>query len=617
MHRIQVLERSLRAVTDALDKQTATVQDIEEQLTAQTIYAGQNYIRNGNFDLDRNRYLYDTDWAGTDQADVSQEAAWFWTHPKDVAIDTTGTIANGSTKLLLDEAVAAPGDVGDDIIIELAGKPDILSTIASYTDAVTIDIAAPAGDDYTNARVRFRMMTRTMYATDTSPSTPNTTLKTSAHSKYASTIDNPDYDRTNGWARISESAATIDAPLQFNYLTPSKQYILSFIYRYKTGAGITNTVTIYAGFWDNTAGQQRLIEGAPLDLTATVVGTAGSTTREYFVVMYNGYGGTIGTETVTVTTSAATLTNANYVELSWDMPPGTVKTEIYRKTSGTCELLRYPYPANSYKDQGLTLKTVADYPAVDLTRPLAYFETNPDDFAQPIEGTWRAAQFNIPVPSTYDLSKTTDLQWLILGIKDDLVGSDTAHALEIDLICLDDKFGSFTRCPTDFTAKRQLSVSPTSGNQGNTGTGGNPPIPPYCVCFDAMIETDAGEIEAIALVDNQHKYRIINRAGKAVRYKARILPPQRVRKISAAGVTTTGSLTHPFFTSFEDRHGKPLKDLQMGDTILRKDGVFDVEYAITLADKKHVIMFTLLEGDEHGFWQDGFGVHNAKPELPD
>ena len=613
LRRVQVLERQLRAVNTTVNGQQTAITTLEEDNAAPAVFASQNYVRNGNFDLDRNRYLYDTDWVGTNAANVSQECAFFYTHDTDTAVESTGTILLASpNQLIIDDPLFVVGDVGLVIAISDGVNPDITTTISAYTNTTTVNITAAVTADYTNARIRWRLLTRTEYATDTTPSTPNTTLKTPAHTLYASTINDPDYDRTNGWVRYGVDTATIDAPMQFNYFTPSKQYIVSFIYRYADSAGITDDISLYVGFWDNTPGQQKFIEGTPLSLTGTIVGTAGVTSRDYMVFMYLGSGETMSSEVETVATTNALLDTTNYVDLSWEQPAGVVRTEIYRKTGAVYELLPFPYPQNTFKDFGQVLRTETGFPTATYVRPISFIRTNDLNFAQPIEGTWQAAQFNVPVASSYDLSKTTDKQWLVIGLEQSLVGASPAHALEIDLISIDDKFGSFTRCPTDFTAKRPLSTAPTSGNQGNTGTGGTPTIPPYCPVFDAMILTDQGEVRAIELVDNNHKYKIINRLGEAVEYDASVMRPQPCMTISADGFDTSAAETHPFFESDGDPSGKRLKEYKQGDTILRRTGVTVVDYVVALPQKKHVVRITL-KGNDKGFWQDGFGVHNSKP----
>jgi hypothetical protein len=594
-----------------------------EGATSPTIYANQNFIQNGNLDLDRNRYLYTTDFAGGtgEDGNVSQEAAFFYSHPKDTALESTGSVGAASTALTINDPLFLAGHAGKEIVVEGAGAAgaDLVTTIngaPGSTTTATLTVAATTA--VTNARVRWNLLQLKEDTTDNNVDAnlaTNSALKTPTHTRYGSTVNNPDYDKTNGWVRYSDSAFTINCPLSHNLISPSKQYILSFVY--KLSGDIASLPTyfadIYVGLWDNSPGQRKFIEGKPLDLTATVVGTPGATSRDYFVVMYTGGGESIGTKVLTVATTNATIDATNYVELSWTQPPNIVRSEIWRKTGATYERLLFPYPASTYKDKGQVNNTGGGFPVVDFKRQRAFVQLLTSTFAPASSKGWRLGQVNIAVPFDYDLSKTTDKQWLIIGLKTSLAGAGSTRALLIDLIALDDKFGTFTRCPLDFFAKRQLSVSPTSGDQGTSGSGDGPidPGDQGCPAFDALIETDCGQIRAIDLVDNEHKYKVINRNHQAVNYTAKIMPPQVMYTVSAGDLVTTGSETNPHFDDETDVTGKALKEYSKGDSILTKKGVVPIDFIIRRSRKQHTVLITL-SGNEKGFWQDEFGVHNLK-----
>ena len=626
--RLDVVERRIALLGDQVSNNALATQDLATQTAqATTTYANQNYLRNGNFDLDRNHYLYDSDYGGgTVPADVSEECAHWYSHPANTAVESIGNISSGSAVLTINDPLFIGGDSGVEIVVVGAGAAgaDLVTTISGApASTTTATLAAAASTTVSGARVRWRLLKRQEDSTDMDADGNQATctaIKTTAHSRYATTVSNPDYDKVNGYLRISSSANTIDAPLPHNYFTASKHYIVSFLYKLANAIEGDDQyqANMYMGFYDNTPGRRQFMEGTELQLAASYTGTPGPTTREYFVLLYLPWGGTVGTAKFTLTNTAAVLDTNNYVTLSWDQPAGITRSEIYRNTGGVYEKLLYPYPAQTYYDRGQTSSTVTAYPVATQKRPMAYIETTSDNLAPARSDKWQLGQFNVPVPSTYATPASADKQWFVMGLKNTIVGGSSDHALLIDLVCVDDKYGTFSRSPLDFLAKRQLSTTATSGDQGGAGTpGGDGGIDPGdgrggCPVFGELIETDHGDVPAIDLVDNEHRYQIIDRYDRTVKYKAEIVPAQPVATVIAGDRELTASLAHPVFTDETDQFGTKLKLLSVGDTILTKTGTVSVSSIIHHPRPLHTVRITLF-GQEKGFWQNGFGVHNVKP----
>lgn len=624
--RINALEHRLELLGGVQQEQGSAIQGIIEDNTRDVEYVHQNNIRNGDFDFHRNNYLYATDFAGGtgEDANVSEEAAHIYVHPVDTAVETTGSITTGTAALTINTSDFVAGDNGVEIIVYGAGAAgaNLVTTISGAPgSATTATLAANASTTVTNARVRFRLLVLKEDSTDVNADAnlaTNTTLKTSAHTRYASTANNPDFDRANGWARWSEAGNMMTFPLAYNTVSPSKQYILTFIYKLANPVDGENEVFVdfFSGIWDNSSGRRGLLEGTQPSLSVTQQGTTGATTREYVVYMYMGDGTTVATERVTITDSNATLSTTNYVELSWTQEAGTVRSEVYRNDSGTYYRVAFPYPASTFYDTGQTLNTVGGFPTQTRDRFIAKAQATEANFEPASALEWRVGQMNIPVPSSYDKSKTTDKQWLVFGFNTDITGTDSTRALLVDLISLDDKYGVFSRCPLDYQAARGVTTVPTSGTQGTTG-GGDPPIPPggggYCPVFTDLIETDQGPIRAIDLVDNEHLYQIKNRLGHFVDYKAQVVPPQQVYSLIAGEYRITASKLHPVFTSETDIVGKPLYRFVKGDIIDTLSGCVKVDALIKHFSPRHTVHISL-DGDEKGFFQNGVAVHNRKED---
>jgi hypothetical protein len=347
--------------------------------------------------------------------------------------------------------------------------------------------------------------------------------------------------------------------------------------------------------------------------------------------MYTNWGESIGTAEVTVN-APTVFTNDEYVSLSWNQPPGILRTEIYRRTGGTVHLLNNPYPQSSYKDKGATRGTVPDFPVADRTRMRAYIETTAVNFTSPTTLRWILAQLNVAIPRDYDKSKTTGKQWYVFGIADPIdvesqsepesesETEEVIRALLIDKFSLDDKLGTFTRSPWDFDAKRGVSSNPTGGDQGDVPTGGNPIEPGgtgTCPTFDMPIRVECGndafEVAAIGLVDHEDVYKIVNKQGVAVSYRAEVsASPVTIYRLRVGLMVLTASEDEPVFINDKDEY-KLLRDITSGDTILTQNGVLHADSCLRQIKRQHVVKITLTEGAEKGFWAGGIGIHNVKP----
>ncbi len=632
-YRITSLERQMQTVIQTSNETVQQLDTVSSTTTTNTsIGKHQNFLRNGDFDHTRNTALYTSDYSGaaTVDSDVSEES-WSW-----YAHDAAASVL--------------------------------------YEDTTDDNIDANEAT--------------------------NTALKTSSHSRFGSTVNNPRYNKTDGWAELGDNA-TLDAPLPDKLCKASKQYILSFTCRLQAkvsdgaitngdktytsntaqftsgdvgkwiivkGAGtagadlsttiasytsaieveltdsasttVTNAVTtfeiiwddataprLFCGIWDNTAGQRKYLEGDALTLSASVVGSpAGTTSREYFVVARTSWGRTIGTNTVTVANAPdnSSFSASCYVSLSWTPVTGAVAYDVYRKTGATYQLLRVVYPQNSYFDSNYTEKTVVSYPTPDDTKATAYVLTTQYNFKPTT--SWQGIPINIPIPSTYDQSLTTDKQWLRIGLDSAMTGAGMQWGLQIDLISLDDGNGNFSRSPLDFFVKRGNAITASGGSQGTVGTGGGGlEVPPgdtdLCPVFESLTWASIdGRLEQISMIDlfqlreKGFDVKILNRRHELVEIEKMQISarPKTVYTLFLSNdKQTTCSENQPFFADATDTLGKSLKTLSIGDKIQTKDGVAEVT-ALIRQTKKRSVISTTIAGVEKGFWIDDIAGHNRK-----
>lgn len=125
--------------------------------------------------------------------------------------------------------------------------------------------------------------------------------------------------------------------------------------------------------------------------TVAVVGTTGSTTWAYKVVAKDGNGGTVGTTAASsagqVTTGNATLTAANYNNITWTAVSGAQSYDIYRTTAGGT-------PNTTGKIGNVVTQIISD-----TTLPLSLQDTGltGDASTAPSTNTTGAAYFAGPV----------------------------------------------------------------------------------------------------------------------------------------------------------------------------------------------------------------------------
>lgn len=624
MNRIRVLERRSGDLETALNENAARIQQVDEKPDLNPLVTASNNLLNGEFDMSRNDYLYYNDVTGTEgvDEDVSEECyGWFVSGP-DTAVTAFGSMLEASELVTLTTPDFLEADETLEIVVEGAGTDgaDLITHIGSYVSPTQVLLDDPAVGAVTNARVRWRLMTLVEDSTDEdadADQATNTTCKNADHTLYDTTLNDPDWDKENGRIRIG-STNWLCQPLRQNIIKPSLQYIISFIYRLSAAIGGEDKVRIkvFLGIWDNSPGKKCFLESDPVEINAEVIGSpAVTTSTEYFIVFTTNWGTTIGSEIATVL-APTTYTDSEYVGLSWIQPAGIIRSDIYRKRGSVVRQLNPPYPQTSYRDKGAVRGDVlAAFPAVDTTRSQAYMETTEFNFQEANTSEWILRQLNLPIPKTYDSSKTTDKQWFIIGLKEEV--EDGERAIWFDRISLDDKPGIFARSAWDSEAKRNVSSQPQSADIGSFGGPIGPGDTDYCPVFTApiLVEKDGVrmEISAIHLVDNEEIYRIINLDGEPDEYTAEVSPEAQVcYSMYAAGRELRASENHPVFT---DDAGNciSLKNLKESSIVLGREGQIPVESNMRLAKKQHTVKISL-KGRQKGFWVAGIGSHNRKAD---
>lgn len=460
-------------------------------------------------------------------------------------------------------------------------------------------------------------------------------LKFAGHSLYAANEgadgDIPRWDRASGWPEIGAVGANqydIACPLPENFIQPGRGNIYGqFQATRRTANALPAGLRVYAGFWDNTVGQQKWIEGGNTTLNAVRVGAAGAISRQFKVIGRTDYGAEVESNVVTIPDSVTPLSTTNYVRLVLEGAAGFIQFDIYELVGGVCSRIGQVFNSInlSYNHYDIAPKANvgAAFPVVTLTKPRAYAEVS--DFTVTNAG-WILFDFTIPIPSTYDTNPTTGKQWFRWGLT--LPTADPRQVL-IDKVGLSFGFGTWAA-----SARRpanQVASTALAGSGQNPTGGGGPPGPgdggPRCWVLDGcQINCLEGSKEHIKhfdqlklgqrlVSDSVRSNVLLSTARHTVDSHADAPITDQVFLIETAnGLSHPFTGTHRLRRNGEDTNGTAVVKLAKGDTLITRPDRIPEESTIT----KHELLIGRFEVGSvgltpgHWFWVNRFGSHNAK-----
>lgn len=421
-----------------------------------------------------------------------------------------------------------------------------------------------------------------LFETTAATSSTNQTLKSSTHSTYNSAYC--DWDRTNGIGRL-EGTKTLDAPLPSNTARPNTGLMCVGLRaaRRNSSIALASSCRIYAGIWDNTAGQRDWLKAnSAFALTATPRGTPGaSVERRYKVLLYTDRGYTYLSSEATVASAPADGSYSSTVDvyLTWRAIPGILEAHVYMfvPSTGTYRLLEKT-SGSSYADNGTFQNvTVTAYPTATDDRAKAYVATETDaltDLAvDGVDSEWDTIFLNIPIPYNYNVGVTTDKQWLRIGLSVAPTGGD--HGVLVDLVHVSYVPGAtYAPHPEDLNRSMQPAAAPNGSSQGGVGSGGG--TDPggggvSCVEVSTPIAIYEGERECtVPFIGVRQGAMVVStelRANRVTKIR-RASCPSLVYLRTENGVELLCSPSHRVITGRNDRNGRAVERLCKGDFVL-------------------------------------------------
>ncbi len=405
------------------------------------------------------------------------------------------------------------------------------------------------------------------------------TIEPAQHSLWAANEgtndDIPRWDKVNGWISMGGLTERWDAflPLPNNLVKPGQTFHFQIEARLASGA-LPSGLQMYAGFYDNTAGQRKYIEGGSFTITGSIFGLqSGSTTVRYQVLARTDSGEEAISNILEFTNAPSVFSQQNHPRISFSGVAGFIEFEIYRQI-GTNFVLQFTVRnaiEGTYFDVGNPpQRVVSAFPTITTTKPRAYAlsttfmpgSLNGSDFVrQPL---------TIFVPTTYNTSVTgPGQQYLRFGFN---ALAAVAGQIQVRKLGLSSGHGVWARSANDNReGVRSMPSTSTSGLPGGSG-GVNPDPPPpggggyVCVLLDETTVrryTDNGfedtNIRNLTDIDYLDTGGAV--AGR-VRFVKRGYASRLYRITTANGMHLPCTFDHPIITSWADLSGTPAMELK-------------------------------------------------------
>jgi cell wall assembly regulator SMI1 len=364
------------------------------------------------------------------------------------------------------------------------------------------------------------------------------------------------------------------------------------------GATFGNNLRLRVSIHDGTSGQNKIIEGQVVTLTATPVGTTGVATRSYILEVVTTTGSFFSNVSPSSVSTVATssINNSNYVALSWPQFLEASSYRIWRSASdvsGGYRLIGEIFNgATSLKDKGgipsVRYNGTGTAPSQVNSKALAYI----DGIGEQLTNDLQNFVFTIKVPVTYDPSLTTAKQYLRLELlhedNSDTSTSDvSAGGLVVDKVGLSYTGGRWTPSANDQLVQATIQATNPLPSPGGGG-GGSPPDPgggggdTNGGCFVAstlvtVLKLDGGR-EKLPISQIKKGMRVVSVDEKGYACESTVVRVIRKRTsklyefCTTSGKSVVCSPTQPFIRRVGDVQGQKAFKITERDTFLTLEG---------------------------------------------
>lgn len=461
-------ERALNTRLDGVETQLATAQSqlLSTQASIPGIPTIGNRVRNGEFDF--NDLVYITATYGAASADrpfgwYAQDSTLNTVITETVAATesarsikllktaTDGVISLGTPNTLTSATAAfVAGDVGSNVWIKGAGVAgaDLLTTISAFTSATVVSITTAASTAVTAAFVAV-------------------------------------YTNNTGWHKGQGNVwlGGIDAlyaPIPKTLFYPGKNVFM--VGKVKLNGDMNRTALdptwkLRIAIYDNTAGQQKIIEGAPFALKGSVISGAGAKTRQYILVV-NTPTAVYYLSDITTPLSIGSLPapvpsgSAGSVLISWIAFTDAESYELYRSdTDGGLtnyyKLITIQNGDTTFIDQGGRNGSPFAFTTQVNPKAQAFLENFGKELTS---SSWEFFRRTITIPGKYNYAATTGKQFLRVDVVD---ATNTPVTMSPLTVILDQLGVGLTPGAFDYATEDLQFVGNTVITNPDPATGGS------------------------------------------------------------------------------------------------------------------------------------------------
>lgn len=508
------------------------------------------------------------------------------------------------------------------------------STMAYGTAATT---PATAGDTNRECHNWYRQTSATTTLAATAAAALKRSVSGAEHSLWAAneavTADIPRWDGVNGTFLLGSSSANYDiaCPLPTDFVFPGQTFYVYIEAGLASGSIVQPAgLQFYCGFWDNTAGQRKWIEGGDFTPVLSIFGAPGTRTLEYKILAKTDSGTEILSVAVSTTTAPAALSEENHVRLAFSGAPGFIEYQIYRKDGSVyrkVHTIRNSIDLEFYDMQETAGSIESGYPTASGNRPKAYAITQEFEPSSLSSAAFAVHTLTVSVPSTYDRSVTTNAQqWFRFGV-DELMAAASERGIVIRRISVSEGYGGWARSALDLGAASSPTSTAASAPSGGNPTGDPPPGGSggtQCVALDTLTEILTQEfsgdrvdtVKTIPFSELEKGMSVVCGASALMVKKTHTGTVQKTYLLRTKnGLCLRCTDTHRLVRSRTDTFGTIVRQIEVGSLVLTfAGGCFEQSEIIA---KEEILgsceVKSIWLDAPHLFTANGFVSHNLKP----
>lgn len=472
---------------------------------------------------------------------------------------------------------------------------------------------------------------------------------------YSAAAINTDWDKASGTVRLG-GGYKIAHPLINKYLSKGNYIIVRMDVAKEVGASVLGTAMLKVSAWDNTAGQEKIIEGVVQTVNPSVTGGGAVHQRKYILEVDTPSGlfySDIAPAAVNLDAATGVVSTTNFVTLEWTPIQDARRYRLFRwsdQHSSYYEIANIVNGGTSFIDRGTHNASVTIPAAALLSQINQKAQAFIENFGSLLIESMSETVVALRIPASYNFALTTDKQWIqieiVTGTKNSHAASTTADVPErsiiIDRVALSYSNGVWTPSARDLIRNPVSVVTSPPENTGGGGSGGGEIYNPEtgggygCIHREAYVlawkpKEDSWYWKKAKLVQRGDEIVGVNNDGIFVRTKVQKVQRKWYKSAfsvsSNAGMDLFCSNTQPFIANqdLSRQEVVHVRDFEPNQKVVGADvdgiaGLFESEimHVVELDEPMHTVHFLCSDFAPNYIASNepsprAFLLHNRKP----